>query len=48
MKNFLKIIIIIFFFNSYSLSEENKIVYIDMDLLISKSLAGKSINNQKK
>ena len=48
MKNFLQIIIIIFFFNSYSLSEENKIVYIDMDLLISKSLAGKSINNQIK
>ena len=47
MKNFLQIIIIIFF-NSYSLSEENKIVYIDMDLLISKSLAGKSINNQIK
>ena len=48
MKNFLQIIIIIFFFNCYSLSEENKIVYIDMDLLISKSLAGKSINNQIK
>ncbi len=48
MKNFLLIFIIFFFFNSYSLSEENKIVYIDMDLLISKSLAGKSINNQIK
>ena len=48
MKNFLLIFTIIFFFNSYSLSEENKIVYIDMDLLISKSLAGKSINNQIK
>ena len=46
MKNFLLFFIIFFFFNSYSLSEENKIVYIDMDLLISKSLAGKSINNQ--
>ena len=48
MKNFLQIFVIIFFFNSYSLSEENKIVYIDMDLLISKSLAGKSINDQIK
>ena len=48
MKNFLLFFIIFFFFNSYSLSEENKIVYIDMDLLISKSLAGKSINNQIK
>ena len=48
MKNLLQIVVIIFFFNSYSLSEENKIVYIDMDLLISKSLAGKSINNQIK
>ena len=48
MKKFLLIFIIFFFFNSYSLSEENKIVYIDMDLLISKSLAGKSINNQIK
>ena len=37
MKNFLQIVVIIFFFNSYSLSEENKIVYIDMDLLVSKS-----------
>ena len=48
MKNFLQIVVIIFFFNSYSLSEENKIVYIDMDLLVSKSLAGKSINDQIK
>ena len=48
MKNFLLIFITFFFFNSYSFSEENKIVYIDMDLLISKSLAGKSINNQIK
>ena len=48
MKNFLQIFVIIFFFNSYSLSEENKIVYIDMDLLVSKSLAGKSINDQIK
>ena len=48
MKKFLLIFIIFFFFNSYSFSEENKIVYIDMDLLISKSLAGKSINNQIK
>ena len=48
MKNLLQIVVIIFFFNSYSLSEENKIVYIDMDLLVSKSLAGKSINDQIK
>ena len=48
MKNFLQIFVIIFFCNSYSLSEENKIVYIDMDLLVSKSLAGKSINDQIK
>ena len=48
MKNFLLIFITFFFFNSYFFSEENKIVYIDMDLLISKSLAGKSINNQIK
>ena len=48
MKNFFKFIIIFFLLNSYSISQENKIVYIDMDLLISKSLAGKSINNQIK
>ena len=48
MKNFFQIIIIFFFLNSYCLSQENKIVYIDMDLLISKSLAGKSINTQIK
>ena len=48
MKNFFRIIIIFFFLNSYCLSQENKIVYIDMDLLISKSLAGKSINTQIK
>ena len=48
MKNFFQIIIIFFFLNSYCISQENKIVYIDMDLLISKSLAGKSINTQIK
>ena len=48
MKNFFQIIIIFFFLNSYCLSQENKIVYIDMELLISKSLAGKSINTQIK
>ena len=48
MKNFFQIIIIFFFLNSYCLSQENKIVYIDMDLLITKSLAGKSINTQIK
>ena len=48
MKNCFKFIIIFFLLNSYSISQENKIVYIDMDLLISKSLAGKSINNQIK
>ena len=48
MKNFFQIIIIFFFLNSYCLSQENKIVYIDMDLLVSKSLAGKSINTQIK
>ena len=48
MKNFFKFIIIFFLLNSFSISQENKIVYIDMDLLISKSLAGKSINNQIK
>ena len=48
MKNYFQVIIIFFFFDSYCLSQENKIVYIDMDLLISKSLAGKSINNQIK
>ena len=48
MKNFFQIIIIFFFLNSYCLSQENKIVYIYMDLLITKSLAGKSINTQIK
>ena len=48
MKNCFKFIIIFFLLNSYSISQENKIVYIDVDLLISKSLAGKSINNQIK
>ena len=42
----ISLIIILFFLNTISLSQENKIVYIDMDLLISKSLAGKSINTQ--
>ena len=47
MSKISKITILIFFlFCSNSLSSENNIVFLDMDFILSNSLAGKNINEQ--
>ena len=48
MRNLFIIISIFFLYTTYLYSKEGRIVYLDMDLLMSKSLAGKSINTQIK
>jgi len=42
----LLIIIFFIFFSKYSISQENKIVYLDLNSIMANSIAGKSISSQ--
>ena len=42
----LLLLIFFIFFSKISLSEENKIVYVDVNKIMSNSIAGKSISSQ--
>ena len=43
LKNFIYIFFSLFFFFNHSISNENKIVYVDVDKIISQSIAGKDL-----
>ena len=42
----LALIVFLIFFSKVSISHENKIAYLDLNVIMTNSIAGKSINNQ--